>query len=606
MKRRVLVRRVTKELKKKVISVFDIETEGLGGAFLQAAIYDGENVTFFASSQEMLDWMIAHPKVTYFAHNGGNYDFHYLLNHFHTLLTQGWNITFSHQGDKIIGATFLYQYENKKGKPCVTRFTIADSFPLLSTSLKKITKMFAPEYEKHDIGLGRGVIYDPSNAEHREYLAYDCMGLYHALHTFRARVHDLFGADIGLTAGSTAMKCFLATLPEGYVYFRLHPDQEAFCREAYYGGYVYPGKDMLVHEDVTSVDYNAAYAAVQRNEYPVGIAIYTNTRKVGKLGIYRVNVTTPPYDTLHFPCLPVRKENKTYWAAGTFETCVTSVEIDFAVAHGYTIDIIEGYYWKKQERVFIHFVDLCEQLELELAENKDVTKIMRNSLYGKFGTRTQTQHMVMTQTLEEGMTPVIDGNTGMPVEYVALVDDIVDEPYIQPHWAAFVTAYQRLKLIEAMECIGYDHVFYGDTDSIKASKVEVERVIEQGHLVVSRRFGDVKVDGQYEQFQSFGPKNYRYIEQGKKKWRIKGIPFSAIEQRNEQQERTGEVKAEYFAQDPSQEVIQPSFDGLHSFASRLKRPTLPMYSPTQRTIGSMYTAHTWNYEHHHVYPVAFP
>jgi hypothetical protein len=601
MPRRVLCQRRLKTLKPRIIATFDIETDGLGGTFLEAAIYDGEEVTYFATASEMMMYMSQNPKKTYYAHNGANYDFHYLLESLYDFLALGWTIEFQHQGEKIIAATC------KRDK---VSFRLADSFPLLSTSLAKASKAFAPKYMKKDIGLGRGVTYDPMNPVHKEYLAYDVMGLYWVMQNFRERVFGLFGCDIGLTAGSTAMKCFLATMPTGHVHWRLHRDQERFCRDGYFGGYTYPGLDMNPHPDILSVDINAAYAAVMKEEYPVGIAISTAEYHSEYFGIYRCRVTTPPYDTLKFPCIPYRDPHgpKTCWAAGTFETTITNIEIEFARKRGYVIDVIVGYYWLKKEKVFINFVNLCESLELESNEHKEVTKIMRNSLYGKFGTRLETQRMILCDQLQDGMYPVIDPITGMPIEHLAMVDETIDEPYVQPHWAVFVTARERLRLIESMEAIGHQYVRYGDTDSIKADRVAIEAAIERGDIKISKRFGDFKQDGAYDMFQVFGPKNYRYTCKGKNSWKVKGIPAYALLDMTSFDPYKDCVipllaEVDMNTVDPRNEPIIPEFQGLHSFRTRIKKPSLPIYSSRKRTVGTMKTALTWQLCNHKIYPL---
>jgi hypothetical protein len=55
--------------------------------------------------------------------------------------------------------------------------------------------------------------------------------------------------------------------------------------------------------------------------------------------------------------------------------------------------------------------------------------------------------------------------------------------------------------------------------------------------------------------------------------------------------------------DPRNEPIIPEFQGLHSFRTRIKKPSLPIYSSRKRTVGTMKTALTWQLCNHKIYPL---
>src|SRR5690348_244385 len=61
------------------LAAFDLETKGLGGAFIIAALTttDGQRMLFH-HLHELFDWILDHPEYRYLAHNASGYEFAYL------------------------------------------------------------------------------------------------------------------------------------------------------------------------------------------------------------------------------------------------------------------------------------------------------------------------------------------------------------------------------------------------------------------------------------------------------------------------------------------------------------------------------------------------
>lgn len=581
------------------LASIDVETDGLYGPFLACGFYcenarmvestpqaNGHNgYAVYTDIRECLLRVFAiaetlqlqrEAPLLVLAHNLYNYDMHYFID---TLMSRVpvYSIEVIPQGDKAVG------FVVKRDNTMIVRFQ--DTLPLFQTSLKKATQAFSPHAVKKDIGLARGMLFDVMQYEHREYLYYDCYGLVEAYKGFQAQIEDVFKSAISMTAGGTAMKAFLSLLPDDreHTYYRMSNEVDTYTRTSYYGGLVYPGHDMNEHTNVISLDLNAAYASVMRRAYPYGQAIRTTRERPGLMGIYTCYVTTPPLSHVSIPILPSRgTDGFLQWAYGRFTTTITSVEIAYARELGYTCEVIEGVIWKESAYMFTDFINLCEEIEVNEPEKKPAIKILRNSLYGKFGTRACVARMVIGdyEDIEKhSLIPVLD-ERGQDIPFLFTESEVIDAPYLMPHIASFVTAYQRITLHTAMMSLGHTNILYGDTDSIKVSASVFDAFMLQGPvLAVGERYGMWKVDGRYDTFQSFGPKNYRYQEKGTFVWKHKGIPMAPL--------------LPYQGRNPTQEKLEVAYEQTNSVQRRMKNSRLPMTTHTKRTIASVYTSLNW-------------
>ena len=67
--------------------------------------------------------------------------------------------------------------------------------------------------------------------------------------------------------------------------------------------------------------------------------------------------------------------------------CVyNSVDIDNALANGYTVTIVEGYYWEKTQNVFGNYINYLYEFKKYARKGTSLyklAKLMMNGLYGK-------------------------------------------------------------------------------------------------------------------------------------------------------------------------------------------------------------------------------
>jgi hypothetical protein len=523
-------RRYNKEKKLLPIATFDIETPLIDKRNLMhledSCVWDGLMYSHYWTPAELVHHFFEHPGYRYYAHNAARFDFSFIMEDItrecrERGLTAIKDFKPVIQGeDNLIG--IIIKHKNK------TIFELRDSYALIPMKLEEAAAIYATT-QKGDIGLGDGVSYDRTNERHIAYLHSDVLSLYEVLENFQKLVHLLFDVTLGFTAGSTALSAWRATIPTGHAYYRLHPYFEEFSRAAYYGGFVYPGTTTEIVEDVVVLDYNAAYAAQMRKGVPGRRHWRTGEYEADLPGIYKVIVQVPKGIR---PPIPYRaKNNQVLWQTGTFDTTVTSIEIEYALTKGCRFQILEGIVWECIEFPFNEFLDKCEEFELrDGGVHKAVAKNMRNPLYGKFGTKLESRSYYVqldgelpVSTETEKVYWVIDQQTGEQINHVYYKMEKNTSDCIFPHWAAWITASQRIELMKAMDVL--QTPLYGDTDSIFCYRRDYERAVSQNLLPFGKRYGMLKLEKELSFAKIKGLKNYRAIDKdGKKHAKCKGVP----------------------------------------------------------------------------------
>lgn len=152
------------------------------------------------------------------------------------------------------------------------------------------------------------------------------------------------------------------------------------------------------------------------------------------------------------------------------------------------------------------FVEKYAQMKIDNKKigNKALTnqaKLMLNSAYGKFGTKTQRIETRMTMDKNGLLVFTKDENA---IEYQG-------KEFYKPY-ASFVTAYGRLQLWNAIiYAVGVDKFAYCDTDSIYSFWEEehlVKRMNEIGEYIDKTELGCWDVETHFNQFKVLGQKKY--------------------------------------------------------------------------------------------------
>lgn len=356
------------------------------------------------------------------------------------------------------------------------------------------------------------------------YVKRDALTLLKAVEMFQDVVLDL-GGQLKNTLASTSMDLYSRKyLPRWY--YTPFEHRNEYARKAYHGGWVEAFARGTI-EHVNAYDFNSLYPSVMHDyEYPHPNYLIGPTQRLPSDVIDRyegvVDVTVRVPD-MHYPPLPYLYDHKLYFPTGNLRGVWTTMELRYAQSLGVEVlDLHEGLISRKTCRPFRKWVEDLYSLRLRLKSKGDpsqkVIKVLLNSLYGKFGQTTEAglEKLITfedwdSEGMVRGAVPVLlNGRWLMrtPITFNKQAD------YINVLWAAYVTAYGRRQLHQAM-CSASGEVFYCDTDSLYI----------HGELPTSTSLGALKLQYEDATISIYGPKLY-YVEseKGEVVTKAKGVP----------------------------------------------------------------------------------
>jgi hypothetical protein len=231
-----------KKRPKQNFGVLDIETDGLGGAYIYGATYYPEDgIKFHDTMLDLVKYIAKHLGTEWYAHNGAKYDYLYLLENgseSKKFLIENFNISILSTKASTIG---LVLHPSKFDEPNkrVRKYDIKlkDFYRIVPFGLQKVTDKFCTKYKK----LG-GTIdfekekFDKTNKTHIQYLINDVLSLYEAISVFADIVFDTFKIKLGWTTPGMAMDAWQRTMTKSFK--RLPEDIRKFIRNTYHGGMV--------------------------------------------------------------------------------------------------------------------------------------------------------------------------------------------------------------------------------------------------------------------------------------------------------------------------------------------------------------------------------
>lgn len=372
-------------------------------------------------------------KVELIAHNGGAYDFHYLLSSMYdpSIIK---NILL--RNNNFISFTFKYD--------CIN-FSVKDSYSFLLCSLSSAAKAFLSgehdfkktDFPHHEVKTvedlqktyrkwrsidsiidvniekeklvitSHNIINYDKNKESKllidwakEYCCNDVIVLAKVWLEFKNAVFEIFNSKIvdqSMTLAGMSFKLFEANVDAGVLLF--HPKKEDYMnmRDSLIGGRCISVNG--IYENVLCLDVKSLYpASMAFYEQPYGKFRRVKKRVLTELGIYYVQVTPNKQSKSSF--FPVRYNNKIIYnnfGEQKYNAWYTSVDIDIGISEGHNIKYIPfdennnvGYSWEKKGKIFKDYIqNVLYKLKLkyEMDNNKvkrNVIKIIMNSLWGKF------------------------------------------------------------------------------------------------------------------------------------------------------------------------------------------------------------------------------
>ena len=318
----------------------------------------------------------------------------------------------------------------------------------------------------------------------------------------------------------------------------VHDNRDALVveRAAYHGGRCDCFRVGKWNGEYSLLDVTSMYPYVMRErDYPVRFLWLDRPAGADKLRraldhhlvVADVTIRT---DT---PVYPLVRDNKLVFPTGRFRTCLTTEELKYAMERG-DVDECHAISEYAGAPCFTRFIDLFWGLRSQAISAGNVPlawnyKILMNSLYGKFGQAGRVWDG-LEDTYDESARAwtEVDVPTGKVVkkrQLAGLVQSFTQEPESAescPAIAAHVCANARMYLWKLIETAGREHVLYCDTDSLLVDREGKENLAS---FIAPGRLGGLKVEGEYDEVEIWGPKDYRFGD----KVRHKGIRKQATQ-----------------------------------------------------------------------------
>lgn len=424
------------------------------------------------------------------------------------------------------GFTFIVRIA--KGKHSCTLMNLQNILPF---SIGKLGKMLG--YEKTEATAEHS-----TTEELMTYCRRDVEILRRSFNIYRDFVRNHRLGAFKATLASQAFTGFRHRFMSDRIH--IHCDSQALKleRSSYFGGRVEAlriGK--LPEEQYYYLDINSMYPYVMSSQvFPVKLSEVSRTLPIADLTetmkhfscIADVVISTPT------PMYPKKVNKRLCFPIGRFHTTLCTASLKMAIENNHLVSVgrVATYH---HNPIFVNYVKYFHDLKGEYERNKDtafrqVTKLFLNTLYGKFGQR--SQHVVSEEETEDvgfSIDRMFDmgSQTWFTVKkdwnlVVTTNEDIEETTLSFPGIAAHVTDYARCLLWEFMTIAGVENVYYTDTDSLIVNDNgyrNLTRNIEPGIL------GKLNLEKQSNILEIRGLKDYTFGEESK----TKGIPKTAVQ-----------------------------------------------------------------------------
>jgi DNA polymerase type B, organellar and viral len=387
-----------------------------------------------------------------------------------------------------------------------------------------------------------------------KYNIQDCKVLYEILHKFFVLILDHLNWNLSMnpTLSSLAFSLFRSsyipeslkiekTIKKGKMEYKyidskiqiLNQEIDSFIRSSYFGGHVdayIPHFDnslpqwkdqILNHYDVVSL----FPTAMENSDMPYSIKSYfkgdirENNLDLynNYLGFYRVNIMSPK-EILN-PIVPFKNDKGTviyptgYWGGIYF-----SEELKNAYKYGYRFEILEGYICERFN-LFKSYINDLFKIKSESMKGSPmylISKILMNSLYGKFGIRPDLLDYRLYENENLNNKNFFDQVKLTDKYSLVAFEDKYSDLLSNVAVSSAISSYGRVLMSNVKNNIN-NILFYSDTDSVFTNTPLSEDL-------VGSSLGKFTLENQFIKFICLGHKIYGGITtDGKEIIKIKGL-----------------------------------------------------------------------------------
>lgn len=450
----------------KIMISFDAEDDGKGNIFLMG-FYDGYKYKSFESKdfkdlnifrRAVIDYILDSEEKIFVAHN-----LEYDLSHIF-------------QGDYLTCLDWYYSSGLIYAKFVNTKIRFIDSFHFSYSSLAEIGKQIKHSKQAINIeNIYEEYLKNPDKV--KGYNQTDCEITHKYMTAFYTAVETEFDFSIENknTLASVAQSIYMTHFSQWEV-AGVNYDERLL--NAYYGGRVecfYTGK---IENTIYEIDVNSMYPFVMQNLFPVS-EFFETDKPATENYIAHIKVNVKP--DIYIPVLPFRT-NKLLFPAGSFETWVTNIELEKAIAESQIIDFeyIKCFNFTEMDFVFKKYIDYFYSKRKHAKETGNsfesgYYKRIMNHLYGRFALHKELKRL--TRITPENINQIIPVTNS--AGYMSIKSSNKSKNFAL---AIYVTSYARTFLFDILKKVNekYD-VLYCDTDSCYFTAFngdEIQTVIE--------------------------------------------------------------------------------------------------------------------------------
>lgn len=483
----------------------------------------------------------ANPKENYilYFHNlkfDSEFLFNYLLNSGYTCIKDKKDrqdktfTTLISEMNQIYSIEIFFEIKGKR----TNKVTIYDSLKILNFSVEQIAKDFDLPIRKLELDYNAKREVGHKLSEHEiEYIRNDV--------EIMARALDyMFKIDLKkMTIGGDALFDYKKIISSFTHYFPILPyeiDQD--IRQSYRGGFTYLNecyKGATLGEGCV-LDVNSLYPSVMYNELlPFGEPLFFDGEyeedKLYPLYVQSISVAFEIKKD-HIPTIQLKNninfiptEYITSSKGDIVDLVLTNIDLQLFKEH-YNIEYIKyhsGWKFKGIKGLFRDYIDKWTSVKIESKKQNNlamyrISKLMLNSLYGKFGLNPNIRSKY----------PELDDKGIVTYKFY---DKEIREPIYIP-MAAFITSYARNKTIRTSQAIkeysiknyGKDYYIYSDTDSVHTLFTDSE-ILKQFVDIDDYRLGAWKLESRFIKGKYLRAKSYIEMSpEGKLNCTVAGLP----------------------------------------------------------------------------------
>lgn len=456
-------------------------------------------------------------KLHVFAHN---WAFDYLvLDGFAEMLARGWKLE-----SAVIESPPIY-LKYRRGKQTIM---IIDTLNIWRMSLKQLGA---------SIGLDKLEMPDKNApyTEWRDYNRRDTDIIMSACLDWWGFIKDNELGGFAPTVAGQAFRTFKHKFMLDQILIDSDEDALGLARKALHGGRTEAWQLGEMDTTIYRLDINSMYPDVMAKQLMptklAGVYKRVSIRELTSLLEYYCICADVIIET-DKPAYGVESDGRLIFPVGRFRTVLSTPELIYALSHDHVMSCYQCAVYHRAY-IFTEYVEYFYAMrkEYERAGNQtkaDQCKNMLTNLWGKFGQN--GRHYETHEHIDDDEVrvwteyDVDDQQTIHYRQFGGIIQKFIKEGESRdshPAIAAHVTAHGRMRLWQDIERIGYNDIYYMDTDSLWTNERGFETMISD---IDADILGKYKLEGIEGQVMINGAKDYQYGSTT----RIKGIRKNAV------------------------------------------------------------------------------